>query len=195
MKEREEMDKVDVGGVSMGDLEWGVKRVEGEPLAMYGARTIFHQNWHDEVSLDYVPSRTDFRQVSVRHGDILKRDFPMLNKLACHFILKKIYEGLPECFYEPMLLIDVGLYRVHIQRAGSYMNITFSVYDKSMDLSEMEGLITKMLEDKRFVYLRDEIYREIDRLTTSEEEGRLSYYHYEYCLRKANERVTKNLGI
>jgi hypothetical protein len=94
-----------------------------------------------------------------------------------------------------MLLIDVGLYRVHIQRAGSYMNITFSVYDKSMDLSEMEGLITKMLEDKRFVYLRDEIYREIDRLTTSEEEGRLSYYHYEYCLRKADERVAKNLGI
>lgn len=189
------MDSVDVCNEGMGELEWGVKSVEGEPLAMYGARTIFSQNWDDEVSLDYVPSRTDFRQTSVRYGDVLKRDFPMLNKLACHFILREIYNGLPEYFYEPMLLIDVGLYRVHIQRARSYMNITFSVYDERMDVSKMEGLIAKMLEDKRLVYLKDEIYREIDRLTTSEEEGRLSYYHYEYCLKKANERVTKSLGI
>jgi hypothetical protein len=190
VKEREEMDSVE-----KGDLEWGVKRVDGEPLALYGARTIFSQNWYDEVSLDYVPGRTDFRQASVKHGDLLKRDFPVLNKLACHFILKKIYDGLPEYFYEPVLLIDVGLYRVHIQRARNYMNITFSVYDKTMDLSEMEGLINCMIDDKRLVYLKDEIYNEIDRLSTSEEEGRLSYYHYKHCLNKANERVTKNLGL
>jgi len=186
------MDKVNVG---MGELEWGVKSVEGEPLALYGARTIYSRNWDDEVCLDYVPSRTDFRQLSEPHGDLLKRDFADLNKLARHFILKEIYGGLPEYFYEPLLLIDVGLYRVHIQRARNYMNITFSVYDEKMDASKIVGLIEKMIEDKRLVYLKDEIYSEIDRLSTSEEEGRLSYYHYEHCLKKANERVTKSLGI
>jgi hypothetical protein len=75
------------------------------------------------------------------------------------------------------------------------MNITFSVYDEKMDASKIVGLIEKMIEDKRLVYLKDEIYSEIDRLSTSEEEGRLSYYHYKHCLKKANERVTKSLGI
>lgn len=186
------MDKVNVG---IGELEWGVKSVEGEPLALYGARTIYSRNWDDEVCLDYVPSRTDFRQLSEPHGDLLKRDFADLNKLARHFILKEIYGGLPEYFYEPLLLIDVGLYRVHIQRARNYMNITFSVYDKPLNKSLMEGFIKTMLEDKRMVYLKDEIYSMIDQLSGGEEEGELDYYHYKKCLENANKRVTDSLGI
>jgi hypothetical protein len=182
-------------------LEWGVKDVGDDALAAYGARTILHLA--REVVLDYVPNRTDYRQRSDSHSDQLKSAYPLLNKIACHLIRQRTFSRenrLEEYFYTPVLLIDFGRYKVFVQRAGSYMNIAFAIYDKPVDREQFMDVFGTLLTDTSLRYLKDEIDKQeahYRRARTSEdtEEMTLTMPALELLYHKAKKRAREAFTV
>jgi hypothetical protein len=136
-------------------LEWGVKLRPGDTaIAAYGARTIYHEpDWGKEAAprLDFVAGRTDhFGSDDDTWAELKNAVNTLLRDLAEEQIYNLLMEyKFPEEFYIAVVLLDVGRYKVYVQRQRYYVNITFAMYDEPIDVTEITKLVCRKLSRKR----------------------------------------------